>query len=72
ALDPEMIVPGTEGFTRAYVAHLLRAGEMLGASIASLHNLGFILSLVDGARKAIFSGSFDKYRADFVHDYYYS
>ncbi len=70
-LDPEMTVPGTEGFTRAYIAHLLRSGEMLGASIASLHNLGFILSLMDGARKAIFSGTFHKYRADFVRDYYH-
>ncbi len=71
-LDDEVIVPGTEGFTRAYVAHLLRAGEMFGASIASLHNLGFILSLVGGARKAILSGSFDEYRADFARDYYHS
>lgn len=57
-------------FTRAYVSHLLRSGEMLGASIASAHNVGFILDLVAGARQAILDGRFDEYRADFVLNFY--
>ena len=61
---------GTEGFTKAYVSHLLRSGEMLGAIIASLHNVSFILNLVKGARQAILDGRFDQYRADFTRDYY--
>jgi queuine tRNA-ribosyltransferase len=69
-LDPETLVPGTEPFTRAYVAHLIRAKEMLGAIICSTHNVGFILSLVKGAREAILDGRFDEYRADFLRDYY--
>ncbi len=69
-LDPETIIPGTEGFTRAYVSHLCRSGEMLGSVIASMHNLGFVLSLVDGARDALLHGTFDAYRADFMRDYY--
>jgi queuine tRNA-ribosyltransferase len=69
-MDPETPVTGVEGFTRAYVAHLIRAKEMLGASICSMHNLGFILNLVAGARQAILDGHFDTYRADFVRDYY--
>lgn len=69
-LDPETIVPGTETFSRAYVAHQLRSGEMLGQIIASMHNLGFILSLVDGARVALLQGRFETYREDFVRDYY--
>lgn len=69
-LDAETIVPGTEGFTRAYVSHLIRSGEMLGQIIASMHNLGFILALVDGARSALREGRFEEYRADFVHTYY--
>ncbi|MCR4333654.1 MAG: tRNA guanosine(34) transglycosylase Tgt [Patescibacteria group bacterium] len=60
----------TSGFTMAYVSHLVRSGEMLGAVICSLHNLCFILNLVAGAREAILDGRFDKYRADFVRDYY--
>jgi queuine tRNA-ribosyltransferase len=69
-LDPETVVPGTEGFTKAYVSHLLRSHEILGAVIASMHNLGFIIQLVDGARAAILDGTFETYRADFVRTYY--
>ena len=56
-------------FTLAYVSHLLRSGEMLGAIIASMHNVKFILDLVAGARQAILDGRFDDYRADFVRGY---
>ena len=59
----------TSKFTRAYVSHLLRSGEMLGAIISSMHNLKFILDLVSGAREAILDGRFDSYRADFIRDY---
>lgn len=69
-LDPETVVPGTEGFTRAYVSHLVRSKEMLGSIICSMHNLGFILALVDGARAALRNGTFDEYRESFVRDYY--
>lgn len=58
-------------FTRAYVSHLLRSGEILGQIIASLHNLRFIISLVAGARQAILYDRFDAYRADFMRDYYH-
>ncbi|MGD0328243.1 MAG: tRNA guanosine(34) transglycosylase Tgt [Minisyncoccia bacterium] len=70
-LDPEMSVIGVEEFTRAYVAHLLRSGEMLGPIIASMHNVGFILNLVAGARQAILEERFDEFRENFVRDYSY-
>jgi len=60
----------TSGFTKAYVAHLVRSGEMLGSVICSMHNIGFIINLVKGARQAILDGRFDDYRADFVRFYY--
>jgi queuine tRNA-ribosyltransferase len=69
-LDPETIIPGTEGFTRAHIAHLIRSKEMLGSMLCSLHNLGFIIQLVDEARQAILDGNFDEYRAEFVRNYY--
>ncbi len=69
-LDPETIIPGTEGFTRAYVSHLIRSGEYLGGTIASMHNLGFILKLVDGAREALKEGTFEEYKNAFMRDYY--
>ncbi len=69
-LDPETTIAGTEQFTRAYVSHLCRSGEFLGGIICSMHNIGFILKLVEGAREAILDGRFDEYRADFVQKYY--
>ena len=69
-LDPETLIPGTEHFTKAYVSHLLRANEILGQVIASMHNLGFIIQLVDGAREALSNGTFDTYREDFFREYY--
>ena len=69
-LDPETIIPGTESFTRAYVAHLIRSGEMLGSVICSMHNVGFILKLADDARQAILDGQFDEFRTDFLGVYY--
>ncbi len=70
-LDPEISIPGTEPFTRAYVSHLVRSGEMLGSVIASMHNVGFTLALVAGARQSILDGRFDNYRADFTRNYYH-
>jgi queuine tRNA-ribosyltransferase len=70
ALDPETLVPGTEGFTRAYVSHLLKSNEILGQVIASMHNLGFIIQLVDGAREALLKGTFDEYHDSFSTKYY--
>jgi queuine tRNA-ribosyltransferase len=69
-LDTETPVAGTELFTRAYVSHLVRAGEMTGSIICSIHNMGFIIDLIKGAREAILAGRFDDYRAGFVRDYY--
>ncbi len=69
-LDPETIISGTEGFSRAYVSHLVRSKEILGSVICSMHNLGFILKLVDGAREAIRDGKFAEYRREFVDAYY--
>jgi queuine tRNA-ribosyltransferase len=69
-LDSVIVVPGTESFSRGYVSHLLRSKELLGQIIASMHNLGFIIQLVDGARDALNEGTFDTYRADFLRSYY--
>jgi len=67
---PRPDMDGNAGFTLAYVAHLVRSGEMLGSVICSMHNIGFILNLVKGAREAILDGRFDDYRADFTRFYY--
>jgi len=45
-------------YSKAYLRHLIHSGEMLGAQIATLHNLHFYLWLVQTAREKIISGEF--------------
>lgn len=49
-------------YTRAYLRHLFRAKEMLGAQIGSLHNLAFYLWLVGEARGQIKAGTFKQWK----------
>ena len=52
-------------YTRAYLRHLYKAGEILAARLCTWHNLHFLLSLVEGARNAILEGTFPAYREAF-------
>ena len=52
-------------FTAAYLWHLFRAREILGLRLASLHNLYFILRLMDNIRAAIRENRFAQFRQDF-------
>lgn len=63
-LDESCECPVCEKFTRAYVNHLLREGEMLGMRLASIHNLFFLLDLVRKARETILNGSFEEFRRE--------
>jgi queuine tRNA-ribosyltransferase len=56
--------PACNGFSRAFVRHLVNQQELLGLRLLSLHNLWFTLRLTAGARDAITRGAFDAYRAD--------
>ena len=53
-------------YTKAYLRHLFVSNEMLGAQIASLHNLGFYLWLVREARRRIEQGTFASWKRDMV------
>ena len=64
APDPACDCPLCTGHSRAYLAHLLRSGEALGARLASLHNLRFTLRLLERARAAIAAGSFATLRGE--------
>lgn len=57
-------------FTRAYLAHLFRAQEMLAATLASIHNLYFIVNLVKRIRQALFDENFFEFRDEFLKRYY--
>ena len=55
-------------FTRAYLHHLQRIDEMLGASLATQHNLHFYLQIMREMRSAILEGRFEAWRAAFLTD----
>jgi queuine tRNA-ribosyltransferase len=53
-------------FTRAYVCHLFRAKEMLGPVLASLHNMHFLVHLVDDIRTAILEDRLEAFSEAFL------
>ena len=56
------------GFSRAYLHHLDRCGEMLGPMLASIHNLHYYVNLMRELREAIDAGRFGAWRAQFTSD----
>ena len=61
--------PACTTFSRAYLRHLVKAEEILGLRLISLHNLHFYLTLMRRMRSAILDGSFAEFRREFVAGY---
>ncbi len=57
-------------FTASYLWHLFKAKEVLGLRLASIHNLRFILRLMQEARDAILEDRFDRFRDNFWAEYH--
>jgi queuine tRNA-ribosyltransferase len=55
-----------QNFSRGYIAHLVRSGEMLGAILLSLHNLRFLHRLTEGAKAAIREGRYGDFARAFA------
>ena len=56
-------------FSRGYIRHLIKAEEILGLRLITLHNLHFYLNLMRQARSEIEGGTFDQFRRMFVAEY---
>jgi queuine tRNA-ribosyltransferase len=73
AKDPSPICesahPHVAGFSRAYLRHLFRAGEILALRLLSFHNLHFYLRLTAEARNAIEAGNFPAFKNSFLKRY---
>lgn len=52
-------------YTKAYLSHLFRSREMLGATLASYHNLYFIVHLVKKIRQSILDGRFEEFKREY-------
>ena len=68
-LDDRCICPTCGSYGRAYLHHLIKTGEILGAMLLTEHNLSFYQQLMQNMRDAIGEGRFAAFAADFRRDY---
>nr|WP_211229426.1 tRNA guanosine(34) transglycosylase Tgt [Nakamurella lactea] len=69
-LDAECDCYTCAHYTRAYLHHLFKAKERTFATLATIHNERFVISLVDNLRASISAGTFDEYGGAFRDRYY--
>jgi queuine tRNA-ribosyltransferase len=65
-LDPQCGCYACRNFTRAYLHHLHRTREILGARLNTIHNVHYYLELMAGMRAAIAAGTFAAWREGFA------
>lgn len=68
-LDPDCDCYVCRSYTRAYIRHLIKAGEMLAHRLLSYHNVHFLLKLMEGIQEAIALDQFEVYRTGFYKNY---
>ncbi|MFN0125861.1 MAG: tRNA guanosine(34) transglycosylase Tgt [Verrucomicrobiales bacterium] len=69
-IDPEGgTASACAGFPRGYIRHLVKAGEILGLRLLTLHNLHFYIALMRDARSHIEAGTFRHFKQDFIARY---
>lgn len=68
-IDNECDCYTCQHFTKAYLSHLFRAKEMLGATLATIHNLRFIVRLVDEMREHLLDDTFEEFKESFLKNY---
>ena len=68
-IEENCTCPACREFSRGYIRHLVKAEEILGLRLITLHNLHFYLELMNRARAEIERGTFDQFRKTFVADY---
>ncbi len=68
-LEPDCDCYTCRTFSTAYIHHLFKCEELLAYRLATIHNLRFIMRLVEEIREAIKQGTYDDYKADFLSRY---
>ena len=68
-IDARCTCPVCSTYSRAYLHHLIKSGEMLGAMLLTEHNIAFYQQLMQGMRDAITQGRFAAFASDFRRDY---
>lgn len=70
-LDPSCDCYTCRNYSRAYIRHLIKANEILGLRLMSIHNLRFLQNLMREIREAIAEDRLPEYRREFFKDYGY-
>ncbi|TYP48708.1 tRNA guanosine(34) transglycosylase Tgt [Thermosediminibacter litoriperuensis] len=70
-LDPECDCYVCKNYTRAYIRHLLNANEILGIRLTTVHNLYFLLTLMEKIRRAIEGGYLLEFKQEFFKEFGY-
>jgi queuine tRNA-ribosyltransferase len=68
-IDPACTCTTCQNFSRAYLRHLVKANEILGHMLLSMHNLHFLINLMQQMREAIRQGTLAQFGADFLKHY---
>ncbi len=68
-LDPECGCPACQNYTRGYIHHLFRAGEILGSMLLTMHNIWFYENLMKQIRQAVAENRFDAFHDAFMARY---
>jgi len=69
-IDAECDCHTCQNYTRAYINHLFRANEILGATLASIHNERFVIRTVDQIRQSLIDSTFFDFKKQFLARYY--
>ena len=70
-LDPECDCYTCKNYSRAYIRHLFNVNEILGPRLATIHNLYFLIKLMENVRKAIKEDRLLEYREEFYKKFGY-
>ncbi|SFE20208.1 tRNA guanosine(34) transglycosylase Tgt [Peptostreptococcus sp. D1] len=70
SLDPECDCYTCRNYTKAYIRHLIKANEILGARLLTIHNLRFLLKLMENIRTAIHEDRLLDFKEEFLKKYY--
>lgn len=71
-LDPECDCYACRNYTRAYIRHLIKANEILGIRLLSIHNIKFLTNLMDKVRIEIENDNLGTFRDEFYKKYGYT
>lgn len=68
-IDPTCTCYTCQNFSLAYLRHLIKANEILGMHLASLHNIHFLLNIMRNIRESILNDTFVEYKAAFLKEW---